>query len=39
VLATAFDRTFWWTIGFTLVGALPALLLRPKSPAQPETRG
>jgi EmrB/QacA subfamily drug resistance transporter len=29
-LATAFDRTFWWSVGFTVVGALPALLLRPK---------
>ena len=27
-LATAFDRTFWWSIGFTVAGALPALLLR-----------
>jgi EmrB/QacA subfamily drug resistance transporter len=34
-LATAFDRTFWWAIGFTVAGALPALLLRrPVSPGQ-----
>jgi hypothetical protein len=34
-LATAFDRTFWCAIGFTVAGALPALLLRrPVSPGQ-----
>src|ERR1700761_7502404 len=27
-LATAFGHTFWWAIGFTVVGALPAPLLR-----------
>lgn len=27
-LATAFDRTFWWAIACTLIGAVPALLLR-----------
>jgi hypothetical protein len=27
-LVTAFDRAFWWAIGFTVAGALPALLLR-----------
>ena len=33
-LVTAFDRTFWWAIGFTVAGALPALLLR--RPPRPE---
>jgi len=32
-LVTAFDRTFWWAIGFTVAGALPALLLRRPAPA------
>ena len=27
-LATAFSHTFWWATGFTVIGALPALLLR-----------
>jgi EmrB/QacA subfamily drug resistance transporter len=27
-LATAFGHTFWWATGFTVAGALPALLLR-----------
>jgi hypothetical protein len=31
---TAFDRAFWWAIGFTVAGALPALLLR--RPPRPE---
>jgi EmrB/QacA subfamily drug resistance transporter len=26
-LATAFDQTFWWTVGFTALAFLPALLL------------
>jgi hypothetical protein len=34
-LATAFGHTFWWTIGFTVIGALPALLLRRPAPAVP----
>ena len=33
-LATAFDRTFGWAIGFTVAGALAALLLR--RPPRPE---
>lgn len=33
-LATAFDRTFWWAVAFTVAGALPALLLR-----RPESQG
>jgi uncharacterized membrane protein YedE/YeeE len=24
----AFSHTFWWAIGFTVIGALPTLLLR-----------
>jgi hypothetical protein len=39
-LVTAFDRTFWWAIGFTVAGALPALLPRrlprPEEAAQRE---
>jgi EmrB/QacA subfamily drug resistance transporter len=31
-LATAFGHTFWWAIGFTVIGALPALLLRRPAP-------
>jgi EmrB/QacA subfamily drug resistance transporter len=27
-LAAAFSHTFWWAIGFTVIGALPTLLLR-----------
>jgi len=26
-LAAAFDRTFWWAVGFAVAGALPALLI------------
>jgi len=26
-LAAAFDRTFWWALGFAVAGALPALLI------------
>ncbi|HEY2522878.1 MAG TPA: hypothetical protein VGJ19_22395 [Streptosporangiaceae bacterium] len=33
-LASAFSHTFWWAVGFTVIGALPALLLR--GPARSE---
>jgi len=32
-LAVAFDNTFWWCVGFTALGVLPALLLRGRAPA------
>jgi EmrB/QacA subfamily drug resistance transporter len=34
-LAAAFDRTFWWSVGFTALALVPALLLpgRPVTPA------
>lgn len=38
-LATGFDRTFWWAIGFTVIGALPALLLRRPEPPKPAGSG
>jgi MFS family permease len=34
--AVAFDRTFWWAIAFTVVGALPALLLSRPSMSRPD---
>lgn len=37
-LAGAFGTTFWWCLGFTVLGLLPALLLRRPAPA-PEPRG
>ena len=27
ILATAYDHTFWWCVGFTALALLPALLL------------
>jgi EmrB/QacA subfamily drug resistance transporter len=33
-VAAAFGHTFWWAIAFTVLGALPALLLRRPAPAQ-----
>ena len=33
-LASAFSHTFWWATGFTVIGTLPALLLR--GPARSE---
>jgi hypothetical protein len=38
-LATGFDRTFWWAIGFTVIGALPAMLLRRPEPPKPAGSG
>jgi MFS family permease len=38
-LAAGFDRTFWWAIGFTVIGALPALLLRRPEPKKPAGSG
>jgi hypothetical protein len=37
-LSAAFDRTFWWSVGFTALALVPALLLpgRPATPAAPE---
>jgi EmrB/QacA subfamily drug resistance transporter len=36
-LTAAFDRTFWWSVGFTALALVPALLLpgRPATPASP----
>ena len=33
-LSAAFDRTFWWSVGFTALALVPALLL-PGRPARP----
>src|SRR6201996_308251 len=33
-LAAAFSHTFWWAVGFTVIGALPALLLRRPAPTK-----
>ena len=38
-LAAGFDRTFWWATGFTVIGALPALLLRLPGPKKPAGSG
>jgi EmrB/QacA subfamily drug resistance transporter len=37
-LSGAFDRTFWWSVGFTALALVPALLLpgRPVGPAAPQ---
>jgi hypothetical protein len=32
-LAAAFGDAFWWTVGFTILAAIPALLLRVRVPA------
>jgi EmrB/QacA subfamily drug resistance transporter len=38
-LAAAFGQTFWWTVGFTALAAVPALLLAGRArPARPAPR-
>jgi MFS family permease len=34
-LAAAFDTTFWWCVGFTALGLVPALLLAGRAAAAP----
>jgi fructose-specific phosphotransferase system IIC component len=31
-LSGAFNNTFWWALGFTLVGLVPALILPSRAP-------
>lgn len=35
-LATAFGHTFWWTVGFSALALIPALLLPRGRPEQPD---